>query len=46
MQYEAKAKLAVEEKQRQETEEERKKVTDLVEKASTERKFLKAGSRE
>ena len=44
--YEAKAKLAGEEKLKQDDEENRKKVTDLVEKSTHERKFLKAGSRE
>jgi len=44
--YEAKAKLASDEKANQEAEEQRKKVTDLVEKASSDRKFLKAGSTE
>lgn len=39
-------KLAQEERARQDPEEARKKTLDLVEKASTERKFLKDGSRE
>jgi hypothetical protein len=39
-------KLAQDERLRQDTEEARKKTLDLVEKASTERKFLKDGSRE
>lgn len=44
--YQAKVKLAIEEREKQDGEEERKKVTDLVEKSSDERKYLKAGSRE
>ena len=45
-QYTAKVKLCQEEKLRQNEEEARKKVLDLVEKQSTDRKYLKAGSRE
>ena len=40
-QYEDKLKLCGEEIQKQDPEEERKKVLDLVEKQSQERKFLK-----
>jgi len=39
-------KLAQDERERQDTEEARKKILDLVEKTSTERKFLKYGSRD
>ena len=39
-------KICQDEKERIDAEENRKKITDLVEKTSQERKFLKAGSRE
>jgi hypothetical protein len=45
-QYEEKLQLCISEKERQDGEEKRKKTTDLVEKASQDRKFLKGGSRE
>ena len=45
-QYSAKLKLCIDEKNRQDPEEKRKKTLDLVEKGSGDRKFLKAGSRD
>jgi hypothetical protein len=44
--YEAKKELAVLEFDKQDAEEERKKTTDLVDKSSNDRKFLKKGSRD
>ena len=45
-QYEAKRDLCVSHRAEQDNEEERKKVIDLVEKSSGERKFLKDGSQD
>lgn len=44
--YEAKRDLCIQERNRQDTEESRKKVLDLMDKNAHERKFLKDGSRE
>ena len=44
--YTAKVKCCQTEQENQENEEKRNKITDLVEKSSGDRKFLKAGSRE
>ena len=44
--YEAKRELCIEERLRQDPEEERKKTLDLLDKGSGDRKFLKDGSRD